>query len=122
MKVLIVDDQPSMRMFLHHTVRRNHEVVGEASNGVEAVDAVRTLRPDVVFLDIEMPVKGGIESCVEIKASFPDVKVIMVTTKDKQEMIETAFEAGADDYITKPIMGPEVLNKLAGIENDQDNV
>jgi two-component system chemotaxis response regulator CheY len=121
MKVLIVDDQPSMRMFMGQVVGRGHEVAGEASNGAEAVNAVRKLLPDVVFLDIEMPVKNGIDACREIKAGYPNVIVIMVTTKNKEDMIEKAFDAGADDYITKPIMPAEVLAKLSGIEDDQNS-
>ena len=77
------------------------EVVGEAANGEEAVAQVRELGPDVVIMDILMPVKNGIEACREIAESLPGTRVLMLTASNSQHAIVESVEAGAAGYLQK---------------------
>ncbi len=105
-KVLIVDDSPTARMAITKMLQGDPHIriIGTASNGKEAVEKVKRLRPDVITLDIEMPIMNGIEALKEIKKISPNCKVIMVSTLTAAGTESTlkACELGADEYITKP--------------------
>lgn len=101
--ILIVDDAKFMRMTLANILKKaNHEVVGEAENGREAVELYIELKPDVVTLDITMPVMSGLEAVREIKRHDPHAKIIMCSAMGQQKMVVEAIEAGALDFIVKP--------------------
>ncbi len=112
-RVLVVDDA----MFIRHIIgdllkQHGHEVVGEASNGVEAVEQYRELKPDVTTLDITMPEKDGIAALREILTEDPGAKVIMCSAlKEKPKVLE-ALQAGARDYILKPVKPERVLEAV----------
>jgi two-component system chemotaxis response regulator CheY len=113
--VLIVDDSAFMRNLLQQLLDGEHEVVGEAENGVEAVELYRELDPDVVTMDVVMPIRDGIEATTAIKEADPGARVVMCTSVGQEEKMRAAVEAGADGYITKPFQKPNVLEAIADV-------
>jgi two-component system, chemotaxis family, chemotaxis protein CheY len=112
-KVLIVDDALFMRAMLREiVVKGGYEVVGEASNGVEALEQYRRLRPDLVTMDIVMPLRSGIEALQDITAEDPQARVIMCTALGQESLMRESSSAGAREYITKPFREQEVLAVL----------
>jgi two-component system chemotaxis response regulator CheY len=114
-RVLVVDDSAFMRNLLKQVLAGEHEVVGEAENGVEAVELYRELQPDVVTMDIVMPIRDGIEATAEIKSFDPSAVVVMCTSVGQEEKMRAAVQAGADGYITKPFQKPNVLQAIADL-------
>ncbi|MBB5323559.1 two-component system chemotaxis response regulator CheY [Anoxybacillus tepidamans] len=113
-KILIVDDAKFIRMTLSNILRKvNHEIVGEGENGKEAVELYRTLKPDIVMLDITMPVMNGIEAVKAIKQIDPKAKIIMCSAMGQQKMVVEAIEAGAIDFIVKPFEESRVMEAVA---------
>ncbi|NLY45546.1 MAG: response regulator transcription factor, partial [Tissierella sp.] len=114
-KVLIVDDQQlireGLRMML--SLYDGIEIVGEVSNGEEAIQAVERLEVDLLLMDIRMPVMNGVDATKVIKEKYPDMKVLILTTFDEDEYIFPALKNGADGYLLKDI-GSE---NLAGAIN-----
>ena len=102
-KVVIVDDHVIVRQGIAEVLVQSGEfdVVGQAADGEQAVALVRELGPDVVIMDILMPVKDGIEACREISAAAPDTRVLMLTASNKQTAIVESVEAGAAGYLQK---------------------
>jgi response regulator NasT len=109
MRVVIAEDEALIRMDLREMLEEDgHEVVGEARNGQEAVDMVRALGPDLIFMDIEMPVRTGIDAAREIgdEALAP---VVMVTAFSQTGYVEAASTAGAMAYIVKPFSKHDIV-------------
>jgi len=102
-RVLLVDDVAQVRHDLRTVLTLNGdiEIVGEASNGQEAIKLVETLHPDVVLLDLEMPVMDGYETARAIKSSSPSCHVIVLTVHDYPAAHQRAIQAGADSFIVK---------------------
>lgn len=115
-KILIVDDSQFMRKLLRRILESQpgYTVVGEAENGAEAVLKAKELNPDIVTMDIVMPIKDGIEATAEIKKGN-NVKVIMCTSVGQEEKMKQAIKAGADGYITKPFQGPKVIEAINSV-------
>ena len=112
-KVLIVDDAAFMRMMIKDILQKNGiEVVGEASNGIEAVNLYKKERPDVVTMDITMPDMDGIEAVKEIKVFDPSAKIIMCSAMGQQSMVMDAIKSGAKDFIVKPFQADRVLEAI----------
>jgi two-component system KDP operon response regulator KdpE len=101
-KILIVDDESSIRRALHNTLRGMGFDVDDASTGEAALQLVGQAEYQVVLLDINMPGIGGIRACREIRRSLPRLGILMLTVRDSEEDKVVALDAGADDYITKP--------------------
>lgn len=102
-RVLVVDDAAFMRMTVQKALETHgHVVVGEAGDGVEAIQKFAELKPDVVVLDISMPQMNGIETLKRIKILKPDAKVIICSAIGYQGMLAEAIELGASDFIVKP--------------------
>lgn len=110
MEVLLADDQILFRSMLEEVLKKDSEfqVIGAVANGDEAVKKTLELKPDLVLLDIQMPIKSGVEALIEIKEKLPSTKVVMLTTFEDKENIIAAYLAGADGYLVKD-MKPEVL-------------
>ena len=112
-KVLLADDQELMRMGFRMVMETQPDlsIVGEVSNGSEAVDAVRELSPDVVLMDVRMPEMDGIEATRRITAST-DVRVLILTTFDLDEYVFDALRAGASGFLLKDTLPAELLNAV----------
>jgi two-component system chemotaxis response regulator CheY len=109
-RVLIVDDAVFMRNMIRDILATGgFEVVGEAANGLEAVEKYRELQPDFVTMDIVMPFKSGIEATREIIAMMPTAVVVMCSALGQESLVMEAIEAGATDFIVKPFKEDEVL-------------
>ena len=115
-KILIVDDAAFMRMMIKDILQKNgYEVIGEAANGLEAVELYKAHQPDLVTMDITMPEKDGIEAVKQIKAINPAAKVIMCSAMGQQSMVMDAIKAGANDFIVKPFQADRVLEAIKKI-------
>lgn len=110
--VLIADDSGFMRALLRDVLEGECEVVGEAENGVEAVELYEQRSPDLVMLDIEMPIQGGIETTERLKELDPAANVIACTNEGKEDQIQAASEVGVDGYITKPFQKESVQRAI----------
>ncbi len=118
-KVLIVDDAAFMRMLLKDIITKaGYEVVGEASNGKEAVEKYKELKPDIVTMDITMPEMNGIEAVKEIKKIDPNAKIIMVSAMGQQAMVIEAIQAGARDFIVKPFQPARVIEAIKKVAEE----
>ncbi len=102
-KVLIVEDHPMVRMGLSLVLEKIEDVVlvGEAEDGLDGVLKAKSLKPDVVLMDIGLPEIDGIEATKRIKETNPDINVLMFTSRDSEDDVLAAFEAGANGYIMK---------------------
>jgi len=110
-KVLIVDDAMFMRAMIRDILVNSghYEVVGEASNGEEAVGQYQSLNPDVVSMDIVMPQMDGIEACREILKDHPKARIIMCSALGQEALVIESIAAGAKDFIVKPFSAEKVL-------------
>jgi CheY-like chemotaxis protein len=113
-KILLVDDTDTILLFLKTLLAGQDFDFLTAKNGAEAVEKTRQERPDLVLLDVFMPVMDGIQACRIIKGDpeIKDIPVVVVTVRSEAENVERCFEAGCDDYIFKPIRKLELLDKI----------
>ena len=116
-RLLIVDDQDLIRRGLNAllTTDPKLEIVGEAGNGQEAVTLVAQLNPDVVLMDVRMPITDGVSGTRQICQRFPTTKVLILTTFDDQEYVSQALQAGASGYLLKDI----TIGKLPNLSTSQ---
>jgi two-component system KDP operon response regulator KdpE len=125
LNALVVDDEPSFRRVLRTSLATSGFAIEEARSGEEAVAILGRSDFDLVLLDVNMPGMGGVEACREIRAQMPEIGIVMVTVQDGESEIVKALEAGADDYITKPIRFRELVARLRAVlrrlRNDDAN-
>jgi two-component system KDP operon response regulator KdpE len=125
LNALVVDDEPSFRRVLRTSLATSGFAIEEARSGEEAVAILGRSDFDLVLLDVNMPGMGGVEACREIRAHMPEIGIVMVTVQDGESEIVKALEAGADDYITKPIRFRELVARLRAVlrrlRNDDAN-
>lgn len=115
-KILIVDDAVFMRTVLKKMLEESgFEVVGEASNGLEAIAKAKELTPDVVTLDITMPEMDGVTALPKILEASPKTKVIMCSAMGQQPMVVDAIKNGAKDFIVKPFQKARVIQALENV-------
>ena len=112
-RVLLVDDAAFMRMMLKNIlVGSGYEIAGEAENGRQAVELFKSLKPDLVIMDIIMPEMGGIDAVREIVKANPSAKVLMCSSMGQQSLVVEAIQAGAKDFIVKPFQPSNVIEAI----------
>lgn len=123
-RVLVADDQALVRrgMTLMLSLEPDMEVVGQASDGVEAVEMARQLRPDVVLMDLHMPRKGGVAATREIALSLPRTHVLVLTTLDAEETVFEAIRAGAHAYLLKDASEEELLETVRAVHRGESRL
>ncbi|WP_449621820.1 response regulator [Robertmurraya sp. Marseille-Q9965] len=123
-RILIADD--------HHVVRRGLvfflqtqkelEIIGEAANGLEAIEMARTLQPDLILMDLVMPEMDGIEATKQIKKELPETKIMMLTSFSDQDQVIPALEAGANGYQLKDIQPDELVKSIKKIVSGENQL
>lgn len=114
-RILIVDDNEETRYStqqLLELVERNFEIVGFATNGLEAIEHTKAMKPDVILMDINMPVMDGLQATKKISTDFPQTMIIIVSVQDDSNYMREAFRAGAVDFVSKPISPDELANAI----------
>jgi two-component system, chemotaxis family, chemotaxis protein CheY len=118
LNIMLVDDSAFMRNMLKNLVAEaGHKVVGEASDGQQAIQKYQEIKPNLVFMDIMMPVMNGIDALKGIIAQDKNAKVVMCTSVGQEKVVNEAVEAGASDFIVKPFTKDDVqaiIKKYAG--------
>ena len=118
-RVLIADDHTILREGIRLLLRGQPDidVVGEASDGRDAYFKVEELRPDVVLMDIGMPVLNGLDATQQIRRTFPDTKVLILTQHDNDEYVYRILQAGASGYVLKRAAGAELVSAIRGVDH-----
>lgn len=117
MNILVVDDAMFMRKMLEGILTKHgHTIVGEASNGREALNEYKKYNPDLVTMDITMPEVDGIEGVKLIKAFDKDANIIMCSAMGQQAMVIDAIQAGAKDFIVKPFDEGRIISAISKIK------
>jgi two-component system KDP operon response regulator KdpE len=111
-RILIAEDDTSLRRSLRATLTILGFDIGEAGNGEEALMRLRMVDYDAVLLDINMPGLGGIEACIQMRRFFTKLPILMLTVRGSEDDKVQAFEAGADDYVTKPFQVRELTARI----------
>ena len=112
-RILVADDASFMRMMIREIVEgEGYEVVGEASDGIEAVEMYSELHPDIVTMDIVMPRRSGIDAVRGIIALDPSACIVMCSALGQESLVSESLEAGASDFIVKPFKPESVLATL----------
>ncbi|WP_088072442.1 response regulator [Gottfriedia luciferensis] len=120
-RILIADDSLFIRTKIGDIVKNaGYEVIGFASNGVEAVLLYNQLKPDLMLLDITMPQKDGLTALKEIKQNHQDAKIIMISAMAQDNIVNEAVQYGAIDFIEKPVYDSKILSALERIFSLQD--
>lgn len=113
LKILIVDDSNFMRKNLTQLFTQlGHEVVGEAANGLEAYDHYGLLKPDLVTMDVTMPKMEGVEAVKKIIGTYPNAKIIMISSQSQKNTVYDAIKAGALTFLAKPVKAENVIKAL----------
>lgn len=118
LKILLVDDQilfaESLKTFLVNYAT-DIEVLGISANGAEALEFVKSNKPDIILMDVHMPVMDGVEAVKNIKAIFPEIKIIMLSTYDEDEYVRSALLSGASGYLLKDISPTELIISIRAL-------
>jgi two-component system chemotaxis response regulator CheY len=119
-RVLIVDDLSFIKLLIRDTLEKTgFEVIGEASNGYEAIELYKKLHPDVVLMDITMPRMDGIQALQEIMKFDKNAKVIMCSALGQQKLIIQSIQYGAKDFIVKPFKQERIVGAIKKVLNQQ---
>jgi len=116
-KILIADDEPNIIAALEFLLQRNGYEVHVARNGEEALKLVEATHPDLVLLDVMMPVKSGYDVCKRIRerSDLRHIKIIMLSAKGRDAEVSKGLSMGADVYVTKPFSTRELMDKIMGL-------
>lgn len=120
-RILIVDDHPLFRAGVAHSlgVEPDFTVVGQAENGEDGIELAKTLRPDIVMLDVSMPGIDGIATAARIAVALPETRIIMLTVSENEDSLMAALKAGAHGYVLKGVSSIElraIIRRVAGGE------
>jgi DNA-binding NarL/FixJ family response regulator len=116
MRVLLADDHALVRNGIASLLTANGiEVVGEASDGLEALEKARDLKPDIIIMDIKMPRCNGLEATRLIKTELPQIKIVVLTVSDEEDDLFDAIKSGASGYLLKNIKSEEFLSLLSRV-------
>jgi DNA-binding NarL/FixJ family response regulator len=120
MRILLADDHPLFRDGLGSLLAAwGHEIVGQAANGAEAVEAAARLRPDLVLMDVQMPEVSGLDATRAICAAQPDVAVVMLTVSEDEGDLFEAIRAGARGYLFKSLEAAQLRTMIAAVERGE---
>jgi DNA-binding NarL/FixJ family response regulator len=124
LRVMVVDDHALFRRGLEMVLSQEPDIdlVGEASDGAEAVERATELMPDVVLMDVRMPRRSGIEAAGQIKDMLPHVKILMLTISDEEADLYDAIKAGASGYLLKEIPIEEVADAIRSVWQGQSRI
>ena len=116
-RILLVDDHPIVRQGLKTLLegRTGWEVIGEASDGAEAVEKAKDLNPDVMVLDVTMPNMNGLEACRLLRRQAPQLEILFVTQHDSPQMMREAMDAGARGYVVKSNAARDLLAAVEAV-------
>jgi DNA-binding NarL/FixJ family response regulator len=123
-RVLMVDDHPLLREGIAAVIEGQADlvVVGEATNGREALEAFRSCKPDVVLMDLQMPVMGGIDAITAILREFPEARIVVLTTYKGDTQALRAFKAGASGYLLKSMLRKELLDTIRTVHGGKKRI
>ena len=121
-RVVVADDSKPMLGAIVSLLFPQFDVVGTADDGEAALEMITRLKPDIAVLDVSMPFKTGIEVAAELKASAPDVKVVIVSADDDESYIRAAREAGALAYVVKTTFGKKLIPALESASEGKEFV
>jgi CheY-like chemotaxis protein len=114
-RILIADDHDATRYILRRFAESECEVVAEVGNGLEAVQGAERLRPELVVLDVSMPVMGGVDAARLIRRNFPEIRIIFASQHTNREYADEAFRAGAQGYIVKQAAASELTTAIRDV-------
>src|SRR5215471_4977374 len=120
-RIMIVDDHEVVRLGMRAAIEAEPDitVVGEASNGAEALAKISVLAPQVILMDVRMEKMNGIEACREIKSQFPTVQILMITSYSDDDAIVSSVLAGASGYLLKNVSRAELLRSMRLVASGQ---
>ncbi|SDQ58300.1 two-component system, chemotaxis family, response regulator CheY [Virgibacillus subterraneus] len=122
-RILIVDDANFMRVTLETIVKEDkHEVIGGAENGEEAIKLYKEMKPDLVTMDITMPVMNGIDAIKEIMEYDSEAKIVVCSAMGQQKVVVEAIEIGAKDFIVKPFDENRVLDTISRVLHEFEHI
>lgn len=121
LKILLVDDHTLFRQGIAAllSTRPDIKVVDEAENGLQALEKARYLKPDIILMDIEMPLQNGLETTKQIKKELPDIQIIMLTVSDDDEHLFEAIKNGAQGYLLKDLEPDQLFDMLEKIRQNE---
>ena len=116
-RILVVDDSKPWRQGICSLLKARPElgVVGEASDGLEAAQKAKRLKPDLILLDIGLPILNGLEAAIRIRQIAPDAKIIFVTQNGDEDFVRAALSIGAQGYVLKTDAGSELVPAVTGV-------
>ena len=120
-RVLIADDQPVIRKMVRSTLEEHpqFEVCGEAPDGAKAIETARKLKPDIVILNISMPILNGFEAAHQIKAKLPEAAIVILSSHADQRFVEEAKKIGVRSYVAKSKVGEALVKAIeAAVKGD----
>ena len=120
-KILVVEDDKDLREYLKDMLMTNNFLVEMAADGASALGYIKKVEPDLVILDLGLPDIDGKSVCVEIKKTYPDLPVLILTARHSTADIVSGLNLGADDYVSKPFVGEELMARIKARLRDKEN-